>query len=111
MKIEKLVVQAGLPPIRSIRPLTNGRGMDNILNLVTLSDDRQVLARQPIGAAMAADSAPRAAFLSQHQVGAPTVDATSADGSSLVEWIPGTSLAARLADSAAATALPRRPCR
>ena len=97
MEITDLVAKAGLPAITEIRPLSGGRGMDNRLSLVSLSDDRQVLARQPIYSLTDADPAVRSMFLRQHQVGAPEVYATAEDGSVLVEWIPGMSLADFLA--------------
>lgn len=96
MRIEDLVAQAGLPAVRSTRPLTDGPGLDNRLTLLDLEDGRRVLARQPHGAELH-DQTPRARFLEHHRVGAPKLYAAGADGSTLVEWIVGTSLAEHVA--------------
>lgn len=96
MTIRDLVASAGLPEIRHAEPLTDGPGLDNRLTLLTLIDGQQLLARNPVAGVQLQDQAPRAAFLGQQQIGAPRVYATAADGSSLVEWIPGISLADHL---------------
>lgn len=99
MTIRDLVANAGLPGIQHLEALTDGPGMDNKLSLVTLTNGEQVLGREPLVADELRDQAPRMAFLAQHDIGAPVVYATASDGSSLVEWIPGVSLADHLAAS------------
>lgn len=94
MTLHDLVADAGLPPIREVHQLTDGAGLDNVLSLITVVDGRQFLARQPRTDDARQDPAPRAAFLDRYSVGAPKTYATSPDGSSLVEWIPGSSLTA-----------------
>lgn len=101
MTVQDLVADAGLPEIRDIQPLTDGPGLDNKLSLVTFVDGRQLLAREPLADGARQDHSLRAAFLERHGVGAPNVYATAADGSSLVEWIVGTSLADHLAANSA----------
>lgn len=102
MLLRDLVAVAGLPAVREVQRLTDGPGLDNVLSLITLVNDQQLLARQPRTAEARQDPAPRAAFLREHSVGAPKTYATSPDGSSLVEWIPGSSLGAHLGTKAAA---------
>lgn len=92
MTLDDLVAEAGLPGVQRVRSLTDGPGLDNHLSLVTLTDGRRLLSRKPVQGEPR-DQTIRAAFLAQHRVGAPQIYATAADGTSLVEWIPGTPLA------------------
>lgn len=93
MDVHDLLDGVDLPKIRQLKVLTDSAGIDNTLTLITLADGRQLVARQPVVAGELGDQAPRAAFLERQHIGFPKVYATAADGSSLVEWISGTTLA------------------
>lgn len=97
MMLSRLVSEAGLPPIvEATRIDDQGFGLDNVLTRATLEDGTEVLLRfNP-----AEKRAPRlrALFLARHQVGAPRLYASDDEGTSLLAFVPGRSLAEQIAD-------------
>lgn len=89
--LRALHATTSLPAIRSMSEVSDP-GMDNQLLLARLVDDRQVLLRQ----SPRQEPAPygRASFLIAHAIGAPTLYAANERGATLVEFIPGPTLAA-----------------
>ena len=96
--LAELLRQAGLPPAASLSPI-RGRGFENEIHRVTLSDGQDVLLRRY--PAQREPEQRRAAFLKEHGAPAPMLLASTPDGA-LYEFVQG-SLLGDLIESGRAT--------